>query len=157
MTQIRRAPLHLVEPDPAATRYAGRTVLDTFEHSYGYIEVATELWRLSGDQDRAKDIEAVMQRVFDREVPTLVEADIAQLLANIGGLDAALRGALTDADQLLTPERIEQLRGRSRTLDLDVSRGELARHAVEEAMVGVHVLERALREALDRGAHIVFD
>lgn len=150
---IRRAPLYLVGP---ATDTDGAPLV-SYDDAYGYIDFAAELWRLIGNNDRARAIEAVIARAYEHDVAALETADIIELRDLIAGLDSAIIGPLTDEHRLLSMERVRDLRGRTKSLDVGESRGELATHALSEAMVGVDNLLLILTEALQRGAHIAFD
>jgi len=157
MSRRRKLPLHIVAPDPDAQPFDERDVLASDDHAHFYITLATELWRLLGDDAKARAIEAVIDRAHGRTTPTLDTADIRELLALVTPLEAAIRRELTDDKLLITMEQVAELRAKSKHLDLDESRGADARHAVSEAVADIANLESFLQEALDRGGHIVFD
>jgi len=132
-------------------------VLESYERVYHYLEVASELWRLVGNQERARAIEQSVARAHDHHTPTLETADIAKLLEQLEGLDVAVVGPLTDEHHMIAADKLPELRTRSELLDLDEARGFDARAAISEAIIGVENLQGALRSALELGAHIVID
>jgi hypothetical protein len=150
--------LHLVVPDELAGRYDDREVIETYERNYSRIDLAADLWRLIGGETGAQRIDAVMSRAYAREVPTLDEAGIADLLEPVESLPAALRRDLPlGPHDRLTMAQVEDLRKRIDKLDLEESRGALAIHALEEAIFDIDGLARILRRAQAEGAHILFN
>jgi hypothetical protein len=150
--------LYLVVPDELADKYDDREVILTYERAYSRIDLAKRLWRLIGHEAEAQRIQAVMSRAYAREVPTLDEAGIADLLEPVAALPAALRRDLhLGPRDRLTMAQVEDLRKRIDWLDLEESRGELAIHAVEEAIGDLDGLADILRRALAEGAHILFN
>lgn len=154
-TAMIRRPLHLVRAPVDANERLD--VLETYENMYGQFALISELWRLVGNDERASAIEHVVTRSYEHDTPVLETPDIMELTRLIEGLDSAIVGPLTDEQRLIPKERVRELRERSKFLDLDESRGELATFAVSEAMVGVENLQSILNDALSLGAHIVFD
>jgi hypothetical protein len=150
--------LHLVVPNESAGKYDDREVIETYERTYSRIDLATLLWRLIGGEAQAKRIEKVMSRAYDREVPTLDERGIADLLEPVAALPAALRRDLPiDQHDRLTMAQVEELRKRTDKLDLEESRGGAVIHAIEEAIGEIDGLADILRRAQAEGAHIIFD
>jgi hypothetical protein len=150
--------LHLVVPDEAAGKYDDREVLETYERAYSRIDLAALLWRLIGGEEQARRIEAAMSRAFHREVPTLDERGIADLLDPVAALPAALRRDLPlGPHDRLTMTQVDELRKRTDKLDLDESRGNSAIHAIEEAIGEIDGLVDILRRAQAEGAHIIFN
>jgi hypothetical protein len=150
--------LHLVVPDEAAGKYDDREILETYERTYSRIDLAMVLWRLIGGEDQARQIEAVMSRAYERDVPTLDERGIADLLDAVVPLPAALRRDLQlGAHDRLTMAQVEQLRERTDKLDLEESRGDAVIHAIEEAIGEVDGLTEILRRAEAERAHIIFN
>ncbi|MDQ3341627.1 MAG: hypothetical protein M4D80_41275 [Myxococcota bacterium] len=130
-------------------------MLHTYERIYRSIDVAAELWRLLDREKDAKEIESVVASAFEHEPARLETGQIPALL--VEPLDKAIVGPLTDAEERLSAEKINMLRGRTDLFDLDEARGEDAQWAVSEAMVGITNLQRILRDALTEGAFLVFE
>jgi hypothetical protein len=150
--------IHLVVPDELAGEHDDRDVIQTYEGTYSLIDLAKRLWRLIGHEAEAQQIQAVMNRAYAREVPTLDESGIADLLEPVAALPAALRRELQlGPHDRLTMAQVEDLRKRIDRLDLEESRGEAAIHAVEEAIFDIDGLAEILRRAQGEGAHIVFN
>jgi hypothetical protein len=152
---MSRLPLHLAhvsDTDPPEIE-----VIDSYDKAYGFLQVAMELWRLAGRDDRASAIQDVVASSVDYEPQRLERAQIKELRDLLDGLEEALVGTLTDDQHMLSPEAVEQLRSRTETLDLAESRGDLARHAIDEALIYVHHLRSIADEALAAGACILFD
>lgn len=99
-----------------------------------------------------------MTSAFELEPPRLDKPRLECLRDALSGLEDALVGTLTDAEHLLSLERVKELRGKSENLDLGEWRSdESARHAVEEALVYVDHLRSIIDEALAADACIVWD
>jgi hypothetical protein len=148
-----RIPLHLA-------RVSGTTppevkVIDSYDKAYDFVEIAMELWRLAGREDRASAIEDVMASSVDYEPRRLERAQIEELRTLLDGLEQALVGTLTDEQRLLSSEKVAELRGRTDALDLAEWRGESARYAVQEALIYVDHLRSIADEALAAGASIL--
>lgn len=155
---MRRSPLHIARvsaDDPPEIE-----VLDSYEIAYGFVEVAIELWRLAGRSDRATAIDDVITSAWETELPRLQHAQLIALRGLLEGLEGALVGTLTDAQHLLSAEMVEQLRGRTETLDLSDTFGGYRRDprgAVQEALIYVDHLRAIVTRALEAGACILFD
>lgn len=124
---------------------------------YDHFALAAELWRLSGNHERAADIEATVSRAYRFDVPLLTTPDITKLLQLLSGLNDAVVSTITDREHKIPPEKLADLRMQHTLLDVSESRGHDAAFAVQEALVDVENLEGALRAALQHQAHIVFD
>jgi len=155
---MSRRPLHLAhvsDTDPPEVE-----VIDSYDKAYGFVEVAMELWRLAGRNDRATAIHDVIVSRVDYEPSRLERAQIHELRDLLDGLEQALVGTLTDEEHLLSAAKVEELRGHAKTLDLSDTFGSLARdprYAVQEALVYVDHLRTIADEALAAGASILFD
>jgi hypothetical protein len=152
---MSRLPLHLAHVSDADPPQVD--VIESYPKAYGFVEVAMELWQLAGREDRASAIRDIIASRVDYEPTRLEQAQIRELRDSLDGLEEALIGTLTDEQHMLSPEMVEQLRGRTETLDLAESRGDLARHAVDEALIYVHYLRTIADTALAAGACILFD
>jgi hypothetical protein len=152
---MRRAPLHVARisgTDPSQV-----CVIASNPIAYGFFEVAMELWRLAGRADRASSIRKVINSAYTVEPPRLERAQIEALRGLIDGLEQALVGTVTDDEHMLSVAKVAELRGQTLILDLDESRGDLAREAVQEALVYVDHLRTIADEALAANASILFD
>jgi hypothetical protein len=133
-------------------------VVESYDKAYGFVDVAVELWSLADRPDRSASVEAAMATAFELEPPRLDKPRLEELCAALSGLEAALVGTLTDAEHLLSRERVTDLRGKSEHLDLGAWRGdESARYAVQEALIYVDNLRNIIDEALAADACIVWD
>lgn len=149
-----RRPLHIIrvsESDPSQVE-----VIDTNDIAYGFFEVAKELWRLAGRVDRATAIEDEVHKAYDLDPPRLEQKQLVARMEQLGGLEDALVGSVTDANHMLSAEQVAALRGQTENLDLDESRGELVRHAVIEALIYVDRLRSILHKAIVENASISF-
>lgn len=154
---MSRLPLHLGHVSSLDPKDVN--VIESYPKAYGFVEVAIELWRLAGRDDRASAIHNVIASSVDYNPPRLERAQIEQLRSLLGGLEAALIGPLTDQQHLLSHETVQKLRGHAQTLDLADAWGSLPRdprYAVQEALVFVEHLRTILDEALAAGASILF-
>jgi len=153
---MSRLPLHLARVSNADPPEVD--VIDSYDKAQGFIEVAMELWRLAGRDDRASAIDDVIASSVDYEPQRLERAQIEALRDLLAGLEQALVGTLTDEEHLLSAAKVEELRGHTKTLDWAEWRGkEGARYAVQEALIYVDHLRTILDEALAAGASILFD
>jgi hypothetical protein len=116
-----------------------------------------ELWRLAGRHDRASAIDDVITSAYHVKPPRLERAQIEVLRDLLQGLEETLIGTLTDEKHLLSPAKVDELRGHTETLDLDLSRGESARFAVQEALIYIDYMRTITDKALAADASILFD
>jgi hypothetical protein len=155
---MSRLPLHLARV--SSTDPPEVDVIDSFDTARGFVEVAMELWRLAGRDDRASAIRDVILSSLDYEPRRLERAQIEQLRALLDGLEQALVGTLTDEKHLLSEAKVDELRGHTETLDLSDTFGSLQRDprvAVQEALIYVDHLRSIADDALAAGACILFD
>ena len=132
-------------------------VIESYPKAYGFLEVAMELWRLAGREDRVSAIRRVIASRVDYEPSRLERAQIEALRDLLDGIEQALAGTLTDEEHLLSAAKVEELRDHTKTLDLAEWRGEGARYAVQEALIYVDHLRTIADAALAAGACILFD
>ena len=155
---MSRLPLHLAhvsDTDPPQI-----DVVDSYPKAYGFVQVAMELWRLAGHEDRASAIQDVIASSVDYEPQRLERAQIEELRALLDGLEQALVGTLTDEAHMLSAAKVEELRGHTETLDLAETFGSIRqdpRGAVQEALIYVQHLRTIADTALAAGACILFD
>jgi len=119
--------------------------------------VAEELWKLTGDDARAAAIGEVLDAAYEREPVLLTTEDVDRMLQLLEGLPEAFVGTIVDEEWRLRPEQLPELRARTKTLDLDERRGDLALAAVGEALSNVGALENVLRKAQKRHLWVSFD
>jgi hypothetical protein len=155
---MSRLPLHLARV--SSTDPPEIDVIDSFDTARGFIEVAMELWRLAGREDRASAIRDVILSSLDYEPRRLERAQIEELRALLDGLEQALVGPLTDEAHMMSAAKVEELRGHTETLDLTETFGSIRqdpRGAVQEALIYVDHLRAIADDALAAGACILFD
>ena len=152
---MRRAPLHLAHApgdDPGDLE-----VVASYEHAGGFFEIASDLWRVAGRDDRGIAIAQTLTLAYRYEPAHLDRTAIATLLEQLGGLEEALVAAGIAADLRLTLAQVSDLRARSTEFDLAASRGDSAMAALQEAMVYVDAARAILSEALALEVEIYFD
>jgi hypothetical protein len=132
-------------------------VVESLLHGPTSIDVAIELWRLAGNEERAAKIYTLTTRAFGRDNRALSTEEIREFHGLLDGLDEVLKEALLDDKWQIPPERMEEVRRRTRLLDLDDLQGHRAREGVSEGLSQVHGLRDFLKEALDRGLYVALD
>jgi hypothetical protein len=146
--------IYLVEPtenDPAGK------IVETHENVRSRIDVASELWKIAGEDRLAVEIDKLMRVAFSREPPTMSTAETKELLRLTDGLEQRLTSTLLDSHWLVSRETLPALRKQSRTLDLGVERGDLATAGVGEGLLEVLALRRLLEHALEANLLIAFE
>jgi hypothetical protein len=103
---IWRIPLHLAHVSDISPPEVD--VIDSYEKAHDFIEIAMELWRLAGREDRASAIEDVMASSVDYEPRRLERAQIEELRDLLDGLEQALVGTLTDEKHMLSAAKVEE-------------------------------------------------
>lgn len=131
-------------------------IVDEFPKYYPIFAGAAELWMLAGYPDRAKQVDAIVTSTYERSPYRMVPEDMKRMLSALEGMETAAMGALTGPDLLIPSHRIEELRQRSDYLELEESRGEAARHALDEALHDVDRLRHLLRRAIAEGLEILY-
>lgn len=158
---MRRTPLHIGRP--LENEPDEFDVIDSYDKAYGNLVLARELWRLAGRDDRAEAIEDVILDAHDHKPPRLDREHIVALRNALEGLEDALVGPVIDEQHMLSMDKVNELRSRPEVLDLhevmdlDESRGDLAREAVMEALIYIDNLRGIVDEALAADAQILFD
>jgi hypothetical protein len=150
--------LYLVAPawgeDP---NNAQESVVGTLRNGPHYLDVARELWRLAGNEDRAAEIEALLERAYDRDNRDLNPTEIAELDRLLGGLEEALKQTVMDSNSVVPLERLPELRLLARVIDLEDRPQHRAIDGVSEGNSQVYLLREFLRQAMDRGLHLALD
>ena len=132
-------------------------VVEEYEPAKSFLEVAPELWRRAGNHERAATIEALVDRVYERQRRWMTASEIEELLQLLEGVEDALVGTVVDEHWMLRPEQVPELRKRTKYLHLDENRGDLAVSGVAAGISDVYSLRAILREALVRGLLISLD
>jgi hypothetical protein len=132
-------------------------VVDALLHGPHYIEVSLELWRLADHEERAAKIEAILERGCERNTRLLFTEEIKEFYDLLDGLDDALKAALLDENWNIPLERLEEVRRRTREIDLGDRPQHRAVKGAEEGLSEVHGLRDFLKQALDRNLHIALD
>ena len=129
----------------------------SYDDGPGYISTAVELWQLAGNEARASEIVTLLDRANERDYAALTSSEAAQLLHLLDDLEIGLKASVVDQDWNVPTARLPELRQRTKMLDLDEERGELARAGVLEGMSSVIALRNILSEAVDRGLDVALD
>lgn len=150
---MSRAPLYIArvsDDDPPTIE-----VLDSNEIARGFLEVAIELWRLAGHEDRASAIEELIYSAHDAEPPRWDRAQITRLRELLDGIDQAVIGPITDEEHMLSREKIDELRGRVEAIDIDSYERADPRYAIQSALVYIDRLRDIADDALANDACIL--
>jgi len=121
-----------------------------------HVDVAIELWRLAGWPERARQIEAIVERVIEDEGNAASARSVAELLDLLAGLDDALRESVTDAQLRVDAAALPILRAHTRLLDLADRPGHVATEGVAEAVAETRELQAVLEDALALGLAVRF-
>jgi hypothetical protein len=160
MTRRRWGTYHLVRPNwPGEIDDEGR-VVGIFRYGPSSLELASELWRLAGHNERADRIKQVTEPAYAREDQALHRAEIEDLLRllDMDALEDALKQmGLVDANLQISPEYLPELRQRTKLIDIDENRGDLAVYGLSESVPWVYGLFAFLKRALDEGLHVALD
>lgn len=150
--------IYLIRPDWQGERDdLHEAVVATLSHGPRYIQIALELWRLVGQEDRAEKIEALVELAHERNYHDLNARQIEQLGALLEGLDDAIKRSWLDDRWQILPHLLSEIRRRTSSLDLDDHQGHLASEGVSEGLASVHDLRDFLKRALDQGLHLALD
>jgi hypothetical protein len=146
--------LHLVQP---GSQGEPESVVASFDDGPGYVSIAIELWRLAGNEARASEIATLLDQANDRDYAVLTADEAVQLLHLLDGLEAGLKASVVDQNWNVPASRLPELRQRTKMLNLDEDRGELAQAGVLEGMSSVIALRNILSEAVERGLEVALD
>ena len=152
---MSRTPLHIArvsDDDPPKI-----DVLRSNDIAQGFLEVAIELWRLAGHDDRANAIEKLITSAYRTNPPRWDRAQITRLRELLDGIDQAVIGPITDEQRMLSREKIEDLRGRVEAIDIDNYERADPRYAIQSALVYIDRLRDIADDALANDACILFD
>jgi hypothetical protein len=157
VTRYEWGTLYLVQPDwNGPEDRLDLSVVEAYERSKSSLDVARELWRLAGNEERAANIDRLLELGYSRPRRFINGAEIDALLEDLEGLEDALIGTVVDDEGKLSPEQLPDLRRTTKTLWLDESRGDLAIWGVEEAMQQVQELREILLRAKELGLNVSF-
>jgi hypothetical protein len=150
--------IYLIRPDwRGDPDDAHEAVVDSLPNGPTYIDVAIELWRLAGNEERAAKVYALTTRAFGRGNKALHTEEIREFHDLLLGLGDALRQTVVDSESMIAPERLPEMRRRTTLVDLGEHRGDLAVYGISEAIGQVCELECFLKKALDRGLYVALD
>lgn len=158
MTRRYFGTLYLVRPDwHGDPEDAHESVVESYPNGRSHLEVAMELWRVAGVEDRARRMEDVMDRAWERDRPVMDSTDIDEMLQELEGIEPALETSVIGPDWKLSPEQVDELRNKTKLLDLSDIPGHIPTNAMFEAISRVRAAQSILREARERGLHIALD
>lgn len=127
-------------------------------HGPHFMQVALELWRLANRQDRVESIRAILEVAHSREIPFLHVDEISQLDALLEGLDEAVKSALSLDEHLQIPlSRIEELRQRTKLLNLEARGDQIPADGVAAGVTEVYELRGFLQQAINRRLNLMLD
>jgi hypothetical protein len=133
--------------------------VESFEYGRSYLEAAIELWGLVGDSERVNQIEAVLNRAYQRSrsEPILNAADIDELIALLDGLADRLIGTVVDEERKIRREQLPELRRRTTMFDLDENAGYVVENALLEGIGRAEAVRDNLQHAREAGLEILLD
>jgi hypothetical protein len=130
-------------------------VEEIFEYGRSYLRAAMELWGLAGDPERIKQIDAVLDRAYQRPEHILQAADIDELIALLEGLEDRLIGTVVDEHRKIRRDQLPELRRRTTMFDLDENAGYVVENALLEGMGRAEAVRDNLRHAREAGLEIL--
>jgi hypothetical protein len=139
------------QPDDAADD----GIIENFEYGRSFLHAAMELWDLAGDPGRRQQIQAVLNRAFERSEPILNAAEIDELIALLEGLEERLIGTVVDEHRKIRRDQLPELRRRTTMFDLDEQPGYVVENALREGMGRVVDVRENLRHARELGLEIL--
>lgn len=146
--------LYLVLPDwEGEIDNVHESVVEDLLHGPRYMQVGQELWTLAGREERAKEIEDLLETAHNRSSLSLDTREVQNLERLLDGLDDALRPLLDDKWQI-RPENMEDVRKRTTLLHLEDEGGQIGSNGVTEGLSEVHELRAFLRLAIERGLNL---
>lgn len=158
MTRRTHGTFCFVAPDwDGRAEDAHEAVIEAHPYGPSYLALAIEVARLCGDEARASAMEHARERAYQRDDIVLDAEDVRGLLQCLDGFEDLVRSRLLGPDGLIPTQHLPDLRARSRDLDLEEGRGELAAYAGLEAISCVSALRNTLLDAQARGLHIAMD
>jgi hypothetical protein len=137
-----------VDWDPEAEDADDRVVY-SFEYGRSHFKVASELWGLADDPERADKIESIFSAAYQRKPRLIEKADVELLRQLLAGIEDRLVGTFTDEHWNVPTDRIPELRRRTTMLEIDD-----APHAIPEAAIAAGLSRVAIaREILDKAVN----
>jgi hypothetical protein len=144
---------------PGWQRQPDDVVDDGIEESYedgrSDLYVAMELWGLAGDAERVKQIDAVLDRAYERPEHILNAADIDELLALLDGLEGRLVGTIVDQQHKTRADQLHELRRRTTMFDLDERPGFDVENSIGEGIGRAQSARENLQHARELGLEIL--
>jgi hypothetical protein len=129
--------------------------VESFQYGLSYLHAAMELWGLAGDPERIKQIDAVLDRAYQRPEHILQAADIDELIALLEGLEDRLVGTVVDEHRKIRRDQLPELRRRTTMFDLDENAGYIVENALLEGMGRAEAVRDNLRHAREAGLEIL--
>jgi hypothetical protein len=131
--------------------------VERFEYGLSYLHAAMELWELAGDPGRVKQIDAVLDRAYQRSrsEPILNAAEIDELITLLDGLEDRLIGTVVDQQHKIHRDQLPELRRRTTMFDLDEIPGYVVENAIGEGIGRAQAVRDNLRHARDAGLEIL--
>jgi hypothetical protein len=130
-------------------------IVERYEDGRSDLRVAMELWELAGDAGRVKQIEAVLDRAYQRPEHILQAADIDELIALLDGLDERLLSTVVDEQRKTRADQLPELRGRTTMFDLDERPGFDVENSISEGMGRAASVRENLQHAREAGLEIL--
>jgi hypothetical protein len=149
--------LYLVKPGWKRDDENDDDVVDAYDKTVSCFDQAIELWRLAGNDERASQIQAVLDRVYAHPDAVIDTAQLDDMIRLLSGLDEALLGTVLDEHLNVPASRLPELRQHIRTIDLGEGGGRIPTAAIGSAMGNVEGLRNILLEARERGLHVALD
>jgi len=109
-------------------------VVEAYDHGRSLLDVARELWSLTGDDARAKSITDLISAAYDRELPIWLPAAGDTMVALLDPLPDALAKTGVDDELFIGPERMAQVRADAHVIDVREERGDHSNYGVVEAV-----------------------
>jgi hypothetical protein len=158
VTRRQWGTLYLVRPEwHDDTDHPEKWVVEPYRNGPSHIQVAIELWRLAGRDDRAQAIEALLEIAYERDRPFWNDSEATKLLETLDDLDVELEKKVVGSDWLIPQDKLPDLRRQSTLVDLDEERGPDARAGIAEAMSRVTGLREFLRSSVSQKFDIAVD
>ena len=146
--------IYLVRPDwVGEDEDIDQATVKSYESARSFLRVAPELWRLAGNDKCAASIDALLNRLYERDEIVMTAAEIEELLRLLDGIEDALVGTIVDNENWhVLPEMLPGLWTRTKSLHLEDSGGDLAFE-----ISGMSWLRNILREARDKDLLVALD
>lgn len=150
--------LYIVRPDcEASSANMHEAVVSTLRNGPHYVEVALELWKLAGHDERAAEIKSLLESAYERDNHVLTTEEVHSLDHLLDGLEDALKKTIMDSSSRVSIEKLPELRRHACVIDLREHPERDTGLALSEANSQVYLLREFLKQAIDRGLHVALD